>query len=117
MRLQLSDYPILAAADTCWHYGSDICFSYSDTHPHGDCGDEDSEAGMQDMTEMRFVPDDKGMLDAMFHAMSECQSLHPDSQDSFSEGLYLFSINCLHNIKWNDVRLMNIISINLSIIQ
>jgi len=56
-----------------------------DTHPHGDCGDEDSEAGMQDTTEMRFVPDDKGMLDAMFHAMSECQSLHPDSQDSFSE--------------------------------
>jgi nucleotide-sensitive chloride channel 1A len=39
------------------------------------------------MTEMRFVPDDKGMLDAMFHAMSECQSLHPDPQDSFSEGL------------------------------
>jgi len=72
-------------------YESDICFSYSDTHPHGDCGDEDSEAGMQDTTEMRFVPDDKGMLDAMFHAMSECQSLHPDSQDSFSEGLYLFA--------------------------
>jgi nucleotide-sensitive chloride channel 1A len=69
---------------------SDIRFSYSVTHPHGDCGDEDSEEGMQDMTEMRFVPDDKGMLDAMFHAMSECQSLHPDSQDSFSEGLYLF---------------------------
>jgi nucleotide-sensitive chloride channel 1A len=46
---------------------------------------------VQDMTEMRFVPDDKGMLDAMFHAMSECQSLHPDSQDSFSEGLYLFA--------------------------
>jgi hypothetical protein len=55
---------------------------------------------MQDMTEMRFVPDDKGMLDAMFHAMSECQSLHPDSQDSFSEGLYIFShvrltVSCL----------------------
>jgi len=68
------------------------------------------------MTEMRFVPDDKGMLDAMFHAMSECQSLHPDSQDSFSEGLYLFaqcSINFLH---WNDVKLTNIISINLIII-
>lgn len=56
-----------------------------DNDPHSDCGDEDSEVGMQDMTEMRFVPDDKGMLDAMFHAMSECQSLHPDSQDSFSE--------------------------------
>ncbi|PSN35455.1 hypothetical protein C0J52_06626 [Blattella germanica] len=48
-------------------------------------GDEDSESGTQDMTEMRFIPDDKGMLDAMFHAMSECQSLHPDPQDSFSD--------------------------------
>jgi hypothetical protein len=46
------------------------------------------------MTEMRFVPDDKGMLDAMFHAMSECQSLHPDSQDSFSEGLYICIFSC-----------------------
>jgi hypothetical protein len=76
-----------------------FCF-FSDNNPHSDCGDEDSEGGMQDMTEMRFVPDDKGMLDAMFHAMSECQSLHPDSQDSFSEGLYTFShihltVSCL----------------------
>jgi nucleotide-sensitive chloride channel 1A len=46
---------------------------------------------MQYTTEMRFVPDDKGMLDAMFHAMSECQSLHPDLQESFYDGLYLFA--------------------------
>lgn len=57
----------------------------TDSQPRSGSGDEDSDAGVQDMTEMRFVPDDKGMLDAMFHAMSECQSLHPDPQDSFTE--------------------------------
>ena len=34
------------------------------------------------MTEIRFVPDDKNMLDAMFNVMSECQALHPDEDDS-----------------------------------
>lgn len=63
-------------------------FYFPDNQPHSGSGEEDPEVGVQDMTEMRFVPDDKGMLDAMFHAMSECQSLHPDPQDSFSEGLY-----------------------------
>jgi nucleotide-sensitive chloride channel 1A len=62
-------------------------FYFPDNQPHSGSGDEESEEGVQNMTEMRFVPDDKGMLDAMFHAMSECQSLHPDPQDSFSEGL------------------------------
>ncbi|XP_021935326.1 methylosome subunit pICln isoform X2 [Zootermopsis nevadensis] len=61
-----------------------------DNQLHSSSGDEDSEVGVQDMTEMRFVPDDKGMLDAMFHAMSECQSLHPDPQDSFSEDEEIF---------------------------
>ncbi|XP_067007401.2 methylosome subunit pICln isoform X2 [Anabrus simplex] len=54
------------------------------------CGDDVGQDGSGDesdpgMTELRFVPDDKGMLDAMFHAMSECQALHPDPQDSFSD--------------------------------
>ena len=31
---------------------------------------EDSDGGM---TEIRFVPDDKNQLDAMFTVMSECQ--------------------------------------------
>lgn len=45
--------------------------------------DDDSDGS--NMTEMRFVPDDKGMLDAMFHALNECQVLHPDPNDSFSD--------------------------------
>ncbi|XP_048748215.1 methylosome subunit pICln-like [Ostrea edulis] len=36
-------------------------------------------------TEIRFAPSDKGCLDAMFNAMSDCQTLHPDEQDTDSE--------------------------------
>lgn len=38
------------------------------------------------MTEMRFAPDNTNNLDAMFQAMSQCQALHPDPHDSFSDG-------------------------------
>merc|ERR1711978_608029 len=44
-----------------------------------DSEQEDSDGGM---TEIRFVPDDKSTLDAMFVSMSECQALHPDPVDS-----------------------------------
>ncbi|XP_075214815.1 chloride nucleotide-sensitive channel icln [Lycorma delicatula] len=47
-------------------------------------GDEGDDPG-SGITEMHFVPEDKGMLDAMFQAMNHCQVLHPDPQDSFSE--------------------------------
>lgn len=49
--------------------------------------DNENEQDSDDhkINELRFVPDDKGMLDAMFHAMSACQTLHPDPNDSFSE--------------------------------
>ncbi|CAB0039925.1 unnamed protein product [Trichogramma brassicae] len=49
-----------------------------------DDDDEDSEAPI---TEMRFAPDNTNNLDAMFQAMNQCQALHPDPQDSFSDGL------------------------------
>merc|ERR1712080_590872 len=54
----------------------------------GDEGDSEGE-----MTEIRFVPDDASSLDSMFTAMSECQQLHPDTDDSISdaeeeEGMY-----------------------------
>merc|ERR1712079_508677 len=51
-------------------------------------GDDDSEDEMESdggMTEIRFVPDDATSLDTMFAAMSECQQLHPDTDDSDSE--------------------------------
>ncbi|XP_008203737.1 methylosome subunit pICln [Nasonia vitripennis] len=47
-----------------------------------DSDDDDSDAPI---TEMRFAPDNTNSLDAMFQAMNECQALHPDPQDSFSD--------------------------------
>ncbi|XP_063980681.1 methylosome subunit pICln [Diachasmimorpha longicaudata] len=55
----------------------------SDENDENDSGDdEDSETSI---TEMRFAPDNVNNLDAMFQAMNECQALHPDPQDSFSD--------------------------------
>merc|ERR1712130_526175 len=57
--------------------------STPNTSGDDESGDEgDSEGGM---TEIRFVPDDASSLDSMFTAMSECQQLHPDTDDSVSE--------------------------------
>jgi len=44
--------------------------------------EEESEGGM---TEIRFVPDDKAVLDSLFKAMNECAALHPDTDDSEQE--------------------------------
>ena len=48
--------------------------------------DSDTESETQ-MTEVRFIPEDRGLLEAMFHAMSVCQTLHPDPNDSVSDGI------------------------------
>lgn len=47
--------------------------------------DDDNEDDDSIFTEFRFVPPDKGTLEAMFQSMSECQALHPDEDDSNSE--------------------------------
>jgi len=47
-------------------------------------GDEDDDSESP-MTEMRFAPDNTNNLESMFQAMSQCQALHPDPQDSFSD--------------------------------
>ncbi|KAJ8678901.1 hypothetical protein QAD02_014688 [Eretmocerus hayati] len=54
----------------------------NDAENNGEDDDDDSEAPI---TEMRFAPDDVNNLDAMFQAMNECQALHRDPQDSFSD--------------------------------
>ncbi|XP_043283451.1 methylosome subunit pICln [Venturia canescens] len=46
---------------------------------------EDEEPEEPPMTEFMFTPDDTNSLDAMFQAMNQCQALHPDPQDSFSD--------------------------------
>lgn len=54
--------------------------------PSSDSGsDNEDEDGGAPITEMRFAPDDINNLDAMFQAMNQCQALHPDPQDSFSD--------------------------------
>merc|ERR1712137_399630 len=50
----------------------------------GNDSDSDAESETK-MTEVRFVPEDRGLLEAMFQAMSVCQALHPDPNDSVSE--------------------------------
>jgi nucleotide-sensitive chloride channel 1A len=47
--------------------------------------DDDDESDIP-ITEMRFAPDNINNLDNIFQAMNECQALHPDPQDSFSDG-------------------------------
>lgn len=50
-------------------------------------GDEgDDENGEQSTTvEVRFVPADVESLEPMYQALSDCQTLHPDENESFSE--------------------------------
>ncbi|KAG8320039.1 hypothetical protein J6590_078041 [Homalodisca vitripennis] len=50
----------------------------SDDEENGDGDDADSGG----TTEMRFAPADKAQLDYMYRAMSYCQALHPDPNDS-----------------------------------
>ncbi|GFS10489.1 methylosome subunit pICln [Elysia marginata] len=45
-------------------------------------GDDDSESSL---TEIRFAPDNKESLDAMFKALAMCQTLHPDSDCQLSD--------------------------------
>ncbi|KAK3549398.1 hypothetical protein QTP86_001231 [Hemibagrus guttatus] len=47
--------------------------------------EDDDDVSTGAFTEIRFVPNDKGSLEKMFVAMSECQALHPDPDDSDSD--------------------------------
>uniref|UniRef100_A0A914X8S3 Methylosome subunit pICln n=1 Tax=Plectus sambesii TaxID=2011161 RepID=A0A914X8S3_9BILA len=44
--------------------------------------DDDEDTGM---VEIRYVPVDKSVLDQIFEVMSDCQALHPDEEDDFSD--------------------------------
>jgi len=44
-------------------------------------GDDDDHRS----AEVRFVPADGDSLETMYHALSECQALHPDENESFSD--------------------------------
>jgi len=55
------------------------------TPESSDVDDEDEADDGEDMTEIRFVPENKDCLQDLFKAMSECQALHPDPADSDQE--------------------------------
>jgi len=48
--------------------------------------ENEEDDGDTPITEMQFAPDNTNNLDLMFQAMSACQALHPDPQESFSDG-------------------------------
>ncbi|XP_075162224.1 chloride nucleotide-sensitive channel icln [Haematobia irritans] len=54
-----------------------------------DNSDSDEEifqdAEEDQITECWLLPDDPNVVDTMYQAMTECQALHPDSEDSISE--------------------------------
>ncbi|KAK9510321.1 hypothetical protein O3M35_005127 [Rhynocoris fuscipes] len=60
---------------------TNIDFSEPSDSNNVDEGENEEE---DEITEIRFVPDDHQVLDAMFAAMNDCQALHPDPNDSLS---------------------------------
>jgi len=67
----------------CLYMMVDANICPEDPPADGSSSDEEADSACS-MTEVRFVPGDGSTLDAMFAAMSECQSLHPDPNDSNS---------------------------------
>ncbi|XP_038070929.1 methylosome subunit pICln-like [Patiria miniata] len=57
-----------------------------DTGGAGDNEDDEEEETQPDQAgairELRFIPDNKQTLEPMFTVMSDCQTLHPDPEDS-----------------------------------
>jgi len=46
--------------------------------------DEDGDAGEEEMTEIRFVPEEDSTLDEMYKAVQACSLLHPDPSSDLS---------------------------------
>jgi len=53
--------------------------------------EEDDAAEAQPISDLRFVPENAGLLDALYHAMSECAKLNPDSDLSEGEGDFMYN--------------------------
>ncbi|KAG8199803.1 hypothetical protein JTE90_000895 [Oedothorax gibbosus] len=49
--------------------------------------EEDEVEGEERPNELRFVPDNRNMLDVMFKAMLDCQALNPDPNEPEDDGL------------------------------
>jgi nucleotide-sensitive chloride channel 1A len=84
-------------------FGSECLIIMVDTNLDDMQGKNEEEEDSEDeggMTEMRFVPDDKNQLETMYQAMTHCQSLHPDPNDSFSEDDEFIDANEDGNDSW-----------------
>ncbi|XP_011206180.1 methylosome subunit pICln [Bactrocera dorsalis] len=51
----------------------------------GNVTDDEGDITDDNLTECWILPDDVNTVDIIFQAMTECQALHPDSDDSLSE--------------------------------
>jgi len=71
---------IYMVVETPKERGSDGGEHNGSTQEESDEDDDDEQS-----TEIRFVPSNITSLDTMYHALSECQALHPDENDSFSD--------------------------------
>ncbi len=59
--------------------------------------DEDAADEAHPISDLRFVPENAGLLDAMYHAMSECAKLNPDSDLSDGEGDFMYNAEEIQN--------------------
>lgn len=73
-------------------FKSGIFYPDEERTPESNSDEDDDDDSDEPMTEMRFAPDNTNNLDAMFQAMSQCQSLHRDPHDSCSDGKFLIEI-------------------------
>ncbi|RUS80576.1 hypothetical protein EGW08_011670 [Elysia chlorotica] len=81
--------------DPC-HYEGKL----SDPGSVGDMADDednDDDSSESDITEIRFAPDNKDSLDAMFKALATCQTLHPDSDCQLSDDGDFEDADEIHN--------------------
>ncbi|XP_034252358.1 methylosome subunit pICln [Thrips palmi] len=62
----------------------------NDDSKDDDENDEDEDEEEQESTVMKFLPEDTTALDAMYQAMSQCQALNPDPNDSDSDPENIF---------------------------
>lgn len=69
--------------------------------PNSNDSNEDDDNSDSIITEMKFVPLNKNNLKPMFDAMSECQALHPDPQDNYTDGNFLIYMKTI--LYWNKI--------------
>ncbi|KAK2154847.1 hypothetical protein LSH36_256g06137 [Paralvinella palmiformis] len=52
---------------------------------NGTTESSDEEDDIDKISEIRFIPEDKTSLDPIYKALTKCQELHPDEDESFSD--------------------------------